>query len=146
MSPFPIGLNSMSPEQREQLQCEFLNLLDENDGNITKTCKQLRIKGMHTTISKWKKANPAFAEGVNAITHAVFDDIESSTMRQARREHYFPAQRFLLLSHPEGKRRGYGKRNELTGADGTDVFRSLVDMMNVAFDGDDGKTADAEDE
>jgi len=123
-------------EYSEEQRQEFLKLLEDNHGNITKTCKQMGIRGMHRVICEWRKKYPEFDEGVRRTITGLFDDIEEGVMKQARIDGYFPAARFLLMSHPEGRARGYAKRAELAGPDGRGIFSSFADMMESALGGD----------
>jgi len=114
----------------------FLLLLDENNGNISKTCRQMNppIAGLHDTVNGWRDRIPWFNAAMNRVVKTIFDDIEGNTFSRARTGDHFPSERFLLLNHPEGRKRGYIKRSELTGADGNPLFGSFADLMNQTQD------------
>jgi len=123
------GKNKFNDKDREK----FLTLLEKNLGNITRTCRQMRILGGHATICNWKKKYPWFAERISQLHDKVFDDIEENMFYAAV---YGPeldksainVRKFLLSSHPKGRERGYAGRTEITGAEGGPIT-SFVELV-----------------
>jgi hypothetical protein len=98
----------------------FLSLLETNYGNITKTCRQMRILGGHATIKTWRDRHDWFDKAMAEMRQKIFDDVESNVFEAAVDGSPFDpacmsARRFLLCYHPEGRARGYAARSELAG-------------------------------
>jgi len=110
----------------------FLLLLEQENGSLTRAMQRMDPPiQSHQTIRDWRDAYPWFSEGIRQITRVIFDDIEANVFSRARKGEHFPSERFLLLNHPEGRRRGYVKRSELTGRDGQDLFQSFADLVSA---------------
>lgn len=86
----------------------FLSKLLRNNGNLRLSCKQTGL--VVSQIAKWKEDSPWFAEQYHEVIETMMDDIESDVMRKARKKRKTGVQKFILLNHPEGKKRGYGSK------------------------------------
>ena len=129
----------MSTQYTDEHRKRFLVLLEENTGNITRTCKQMGIKGAHQTIKNWRSQHPWFDQAIEEYVHSVFDVLESNVFKTALDESVramfdptvLSARKFLLTHHPQGRKRGYRPRGEITGEDGGPVqVRSFVELVN----------------
>lgn len=132
---------------------KFLLLLEKNKGNISRTCRQMGIRGAHETVRQWRKKYPWFQMAMREYQDTVFDVIETNVfaiaMDESEESLYNPqaitARKFLLTYHPAGHARGYKPRGELTGEGGGPLtIRSFVEIMEKveqAHD-EDGKTED----
>jgi len=121
-------------EQRKR----FLSRLEKNHGNVAKTCREMGIRGAHATVKLWKDKYPWFGEAMEETVHREFDQIEANVFEAAvngppLNATAMSARRFLLCYHPEGRRRGYGRKEEV---EGTVQIRSFVDLIH-AVEGED---------
>ena len=137
----------------EKHRKKFLMLLEKNKGNISRTCRQMGIKGAHDTVNNWRKRHPWFDKAMAEYQDYVFDVIETNVFAiavdESKKNLHNPqaltARKFLLTYHPAGHARGYKPRGELTGEGGGPLtIRSFVEIMEKvekAYD-EDGKTED----
>lgn len=117
----------------DETRLRFLELVEKNGLNVAKTCRQMGIGSAGVTVRKWKRDFPWFAERMSELMHSLFDDIEEKVFDAARNGDAcnlvaFHSRKFLLVTHPEGRRRGYTTRQEITGKDGKPLtFLSLAE-------------------
>lgn len=124
----------MGDKYTEQDREQFLLRLEANYGNISKTCREMGIKGMHQTIACWKERFEWFKEGLKEVQTSMLDCIEGNVMEAAITgpildKIAFTARKFILSSHPGGRERGYAHRLEASGPGGTPLsFVQLVEQ------------------
>ena len=114
---------------------KFLIKLEKNYGNISKTCRQMGIKGGSFTVSKWRQEFPWFQAAVKEIKEMQFDKVEENVFKLAvdgpiADASALSARKFLLTHHPEGRQRGYRRKDELTGRLGVGSFAELVQEID----------------
>jgi len=99
------------------------------DPNLTRAAKACSIKGGRNTVTRFAEKNPWFQNELDHIQEELFDEIESVVYRRGRRT--LNAAKFLLTMHPEGRKRGYGKRTELTGRNGGPItWKEFMDSVS----------------
>jgi hypothetical protein len=121
----------MSAHFTDEKREKFLRQLERNYGNVSKTCRQMGVLGGHATVKLWRQKYPWFDEAIQRIREQLFDDIESNIFEAAAQgppddATRLSARKFLLSTHPEGRRRGYGKRHDVQGTLGVCSFVDLV--------------------
>ena len=108
--------------QKDQLL--FLEALSAHQGVVGKALTHLKIS--KAIYEGWMEDYPAFEEAVNRIVSGVIDEIEEYALENAKKN--LNMAKFMLVNHPEGKKRGYSKKVDVKG----DVALSWADMVREA--------------
>ena len=93
----------------DKLKATFLELLSTNGGNISVTCKTLKVRSRQT-IYNWLK-DEEFSLSVQEIREGAIDNVESALYKAAL-DGNVTAQIFMLKT--QGKSRGYIETMEIT--------------------------------
>ena len=94
----------------------FLDQLKKYNGNVTRAAKAAQFKGGRTVINRLRGAYPIFDEDFQNTMEEIYDEIEEYATRKAIKSDAMA--RFMLVSSPRGRARGFGKVTALTGKDG----------------------------
>lgn len=78
-----------------------------------------------STIYTWIRADPLLQQAIDNERESVVDDAESALYRKAFEGDEMNAIFYILNNMAQAKRRGWGPRQELTGADGAPVTIQL---------------------
>lgn len=89
-------------------QKQFLELLENNAGNISKTCKASNIG--RTTFYDWSKQSEHFKKEYENVMENLIDEVESSLMTNIKKGDTIATIFFLKT---RGKSRGYIERQEI---------------------------------
>ena len=108
---------------------KFLKLLRKNEGHLTKTCKQMGIRGGASTIKKWKEKHEWFKEELELFVDEQLTQIDDNASELAIKEKHPALIKFFLQCHPRAKELfGYTNKTEVTGKDGKPLI-CVQDMM-----------------
>ena len=99
----------------------ILEALEKSLGVVTTACKKVGIG--RTTFYEWMKEDEEFRNQVDDIQNIALDYAESQLHKQIG-EGSTSATIFYLKT--KGKSRGYIERQEITGADGDNLFHVKV--------------------
>ena len=110
---------------KEQMDL-FLKALRRYDGNVTRACRAIRLKGGRPLVMYWKAKFPWFRDAFDQVIDSFLDEAEEYVISKRRRN--LDAAKWLLSHHPGGRARGYGKRVETTGADGEPLVPSTLNL------------------
>lgn len=89
-------------------QKQFLELLEKNAGNISKTCKAVNIG--RTIFYKWCKQSEHFKKEYENVMENLIDEVESSLMTNIKSGDTIATIFFLKT---RGKHRGYIEKQEI---------------------------------
>lgn len=92
----------------KQKKEKFLLLLGKNNGNITKTCKDMNIP--RSLYYVWVKKYPDFLESVNDVCEQITDFVENKLLGLIDQNN---TQAIIFYLKTKGKNRGYIEKNEI---------------------------------
>lgn len=120
----PVGSHPLTPWAVRDME-RFLYWYGKKYCNCSAACRAARMP--RTAVDTLRRKIPWFKEEMDAIRQSYFDALEAKTLEEAQ---WDPKQRkFLLTSHPEGRRRGYGKAYEVRGQVVTGSWRDYMDAQ-----------------
>lgn len=90
-------------------------LIAQHDGNLSAVARALGYKSRGLLYRRIKES-ATLQSAVDDARESFVDEVESSLYQNARNGNV-AAQIFIMKAHPVAKRRGWGERQELTGAD-----------------------------
>lgn len=104
--------------------------LQAKAGNVSQAAAELGVSrtALYNKINK----NPSLAAALNDIREELVDMAESTLRTNVQRGDN-SAVFYVLNNAPEAKRRGWGPRQELTGADGGPVQHSGFEVTFVDY-------------
>ena len=105
----------------EHIKKQKISALEQSLGVVSVCCRKVGIS--RTTFYKYYKDDPEFAKQVDEIEDFAIDFAESQLHKQIG-EGSTAATIFYLKT--KGKKRGYIERQEITGANGENVFKVTV--------------------
>jgi len=102
-----------SKQAIKQRKAAFLAMYGNTLGNMTETCKRMRIN--RTTPYDWMRGDPAFKQAVEDVAETRIDFVEDALNKQILKGNTAAIIFFLKC---KAKDRGYVERQEHTGANG----------------------------
>jgi len=94
-----------------------LKALEKSFGVVTVACKNAEVP--RSTFYKWVKEDKEFAKDVKDIANIALDFAESQLYKQIGKGNVTST---IFYLKTKGKGRGYVERQEITGADGDNLF------------------------
>ena len=94
-----------------------LKALEKSFGVVTVACKNAEVP--RSTFYKWVKEDKEFAKDVKDIANIALDFAESQLYKQIGKGNVTST---IFYLKTKGKVRGYIERQEITGADGDNLF------------------------
>jgi hypothetical protein len=100
----------------------FIKAYQEAFGNITVSAKAAGID--RRTYTNWIKSDPEFKAAIDAIEpdELIIDFAENALMKKISKG---DTTAIIFTLKTKGKKRGYVERQEVTGADGKNLFDSI---------------------
>ena len=112
---------SYTKQQTALKKREMIKALIKSLGVVTLACEKVGIE--RSTHYDWLKADEKYKQAVEDIAEVELDFAESMLHKQIQ-DKDTAATIFFLKT--KGKKRGYIERQEVTGADGKDLFYSNI--------------------
>lgn len=111
----------MKHEKKEKV----LEALEKSLGIVSAACKEVNIT--RETYYRWLKEDDHFKQKVHEIHELQGDFVEHQLFKKIKEG---SERSIMFYLKYRGKDRGYVNRNEITGADGQDLFKNIQFKFN----------------
>jgi len=98
---------------------ELLEQIERTRGNVSAIARAYGVS--RTAVYHWINASPTLMSALDDGRERMVDDAESVLYKQVVQDQNMQAVMYVLNNSPQAKRRGWGPRQEHTGADGGPV-------------------------
>jgi len=115
----------MSEKDREKRKLLMLEALEKSLGVVTAACREVDIS--RNTYYVWLREDPEFKRKVEEINDIQIDFVEHQLFKKIREG---SEKAIMFYMKYKAKDRGYILRNEITGADGKDLFKNIEFKFN----------------
>ena len=105
---------------------QFIELLNQNSGIISATCRAAKIS--RYTFYEWYNKDTEFAELVDDVKELQKDFCEAAILKKIREG---DSTMIIFYAKTQMKDRGYNERREVTGADGAALFKPDIDLSKL---------------
>jgi hypothetical protein len=104
---------------------KVLEALERSLGIVSAACKEVNLS--RETYYKWLKEDPDFKKRVEEIEDLQGDFVEHQLFKKIKEG---SEKAIMFYMKYKGKKRGYAVRNEITGADGQELFKNIQFKFN----------------
>jgi len=107
----------MTPIKKEEKKEDFVKFYESSACNVSVTCKRIGIS--RNTFYEWCKQDDDFATRIKDEEEALLDYAETMLFKGIKDG---KTAELIFFLKTKGKKRGYIERQEITGADGDNLF------------------------